>query len=97
MEECHICMNNHNIINIIKLDCGSKIDHNLCKECFYKLLKNNNLKCPICRRVFNNIPIYYKLKNYVYFLFIIIYNNLLVLIASLYMVYKAVFIREIIN
>lgn len=63
--ECCICYEeckNIDYINFIK----NKICHNICDNCLITLLKNFDLKCPMCRKMFdNNIYLYFnKFKDY---------------------------------
>lgn len=75
-DECSICMEEYNNLDIIKLNCNH-IFHNNCmlryietkyKELSNKLIFCNKLRCPLCRYQIKCIDInkliYYKYKHY---------------------------------
>jgi hypothetical protein len=89
-KECPICINELNINNIIKLDCGSNVNHYCCKICYNKLLEKSNNICPICRGIFRNISIYYKIKNII-LIFVGFILNYSVIFCIIYILYNAFF------
>lgn len=46
MDDCSICLDEINSENI----CVTECNHKYCKDCLEKLLSNENLNCPMCRR-----------------------------------------------
>jgi hypothetical protein len=51
--ECCICYEEVNNLNEIKLNCN----HELCKECYKKIVKSNNCKCPLCREDIKEVTV----------------------------------------
>ena len=44
-KECPICYTDYKIKSSVRLNC----DHKVCRDCFFKILENHSLKCPICK------------------------------------------------